>query len=131
MPMIGARGPRYHQVAANLRARIRDGRYRPGQRLPAETSLAAECDVGVDTVRAAIALLRNEGLVVTRHGYGTKVAEQHRREVIHVPRGTRIGGRMAGPEDRERWDIPEGAVVAMLVVGDEAWPSDRFEVVTD
>jgi DNA-binding transcriptional MocR family regulator len=131
MPMTGARGPRYHQVADDLRARIRDGDYRPGQRLPAETSLAAHYDVGVDTVRAAIAVLRNEGLVVTRHGYGSMVAEQHEREVIRVPKGTRIGGRMAGPEDRERWDIPEGAVVAMLVAGDEAWPADRFEIVTD
>lgn len=64
--------PFYLQLAAILRARI--GRGDLSGRLPSWVDLAADFDVGDSTVRHAIAVLRDEGLVVTRGGKGTYVA---------------------------------------------------------
>ncbi|MFC5746823.1 GntR family transcriptional regulator [Actinomadura rugatobispora] len=73
--------PAYLRIADQLRARIRDGRYPQGARLPTMADLRAEHGVSEIVVRQAIALLRGEGLVETRRGGGTivKVAPPVRR----------------------------------------------------
>ncbi|WP_213455766.1 GntR family transcriptional regulator [Rhizomonospora bruguierae] len=65
--------PRYRAIAAELRARIEDGRLAPGAPLPTENALMGEFGVSRGTVREAIAVLRSDGLVVTTHGRGTHV----------------------------------------------------------
>jgi GntR family transcriptional regulator len=67
--------PKYQQIADRLRAQINGGALQPGQRLPSEPDLAAEYDASRNTVRLAIALLINQGLVVSRQGLGTFVVE--------------------------------------------------------
>jgi GntR family transcriptional regulator len=67
--------PKYQQIADQLRARISGGALAPGQRLPSEPDLAAQYDASRNTVRLAIALLTNQGLVVSRQGLGTFVHE--------------------------------------------------------
>jgi GntR family transcriptional regulator len=67
--------PKYQQIADRLRAQISSGALEPGQRLPSEPDLAAEYDASRNTVRLAIALLINQGLVVSRQGLGTFVLE--------------------------------------------------------
>ena len=42
--------------------------------MPPERELARECGVAYDTVRRAVVLLRERGLIVTLHGRGTYVA---------------------------------------------------------
>lgn len=69
---------KYHRVAATLRREIQDGTYGPGYRLPSETQLVERFGVSQPTARAAIAVLRAEGLVNSFHGRGTFVRE-HRR----------------------------------------------------
>src|SRR5579859_2729203 len=64
----------YEQVAAHLAARIRAGDLAPGTRLPRETELGAEYGVAYHTVRGAIRILREQGLVITMHGRGNFVA---------------------------------------------------------
>jgi DNA-binding GntR family transcriptional regulator len=66
--------PVYEQIAARLREQIRSRKLRPGQRVPSETRMCQEYEVSRDTVRAAIRVLRDEGLVVTRTGKGSFVA---------------------------------------------------------
>lgn len=51
----------WHQVARIIRARIKDGTY--AVRLPGELLLAQDLGVARQTVRKAIALLREEGVV--------------------------------------------------------------------
>jgi len=63
----------YVQVADHLAARIASGELAPGSRLPAELDLAAEYGVAYHTVRGAVKLLRERGLVVTLRGRGTYV----------------------------------------------------------
>jgi len=68
--------PKYHQIADSLRAQIASGVLAPRQRLPSEPDLAALYDASRNTVRLAIALLTNQGLVESRQGLGTFVHEQ-------------------------------------------------------
>jgi GntR family transcriptional regulator len=67
--------PKYQQIAEQLRAQITSGALAPGQRLPSEPDLAAQYDASRNTVRLAIALLTNQGLVISRQGLGTFVHE--------------------------------------------------------
>src|SRR5580692_4291628 len=67
--------PKYQQIADRLRAQIKSGALEPGQRLPSEPDLAAAYAASRNTVRLAIALLINQGLVVSRQGLGTFVLE--------------------------------------------------------
>lgn len=62
-------------IADDLRAGIAAGTYRPGDRLPGENSLMQSYDVARMTARHALAMLRDEGLTVTRKGVGVFVRE--------------------------------------------------------
>ncbi|AZD93268.1 FadR/GntR family transcriptional regulator [Pseudomonas chlororaphis] len=66
----------YEQVADEIRAGIINGVYLPGSRLPSERDLAQRFMVSRPAVREAIGALQNEGMVVTRLGSGTYVAER-------------------------------------------------------
>lgn len=57
--------PMYRQLAGILRARIKSGDLPHLALLPSETTLVQEHGVSRDTVRKAIAVLRDEGLVFT------------------------------------------------------------------
>lgn len=63
------------QLSWRLRALIRTGELGPGERLPSFRRLAEWAGVNVGTVRAVYEALERDGLVVTRHGQGTFVAE--------------------------------------------------------
>jgi GntR family transcriptional regulator len=65
--------PSYQQLARQLRDRIRAGTYAPGGPLPSITYLTGETGLAVNTVRRAVALLADEGYVVTVPGRGTYV----------------------------------------------------------
>ncbi|SRR5579875_324127 len=66
---------KYQAIAHELRARIDSGALAPGERLPSEPDLVRQFNASRNTVRLALALLTNQGLVVTRQGLGTFVAE--------------------------------------------------------
>ncbi len=78
----GARGvlrsvPRaYEAVAHELLVLILGGHLAPGERLPSERQLAARFGVSRPTIREALGALESRGLVVTRQGSGTFVAER-------------------------------------------------------
>jgi GntR family transcriptional regulator len=69
---------KYQQIADRLRAQIDGGALRPGERLPSEPELVAEYNASRNTVRLAIALLTNQGLVTSHQGLGTFVLEPTR-----------------------------------------------------
>ncbi|WP_410811157.1 GntR family transcriptional regulator [Micromonospora sp. 067-2] len=70
--------PRYRVIADQLRDRIESGNIPPGALLPTESALTSEFRASRGTVRQAIAVLREEGLVTTEHGRGTSA-----RPIIH------------------------------------------------
>ena len=65
-----------HSIAQELRTRIRDGEWRPGDRIPSEPELARRRTVSRSSMRAAITLLEEEGYVRREHGSGTYVTHR-------------------------------------------------------
>ncbi len=63
----------YQRVAADIAARVEDGTYKLGQRLPGERDLAEEFGVSRPTIREAMIALEIRGLVEARHGSGLYV----------------------------------------------------------
>jgi DNA-binding GntR family transcriptional regulator len=72
---LAGRGPAplYLQVAQLIERRIRERALPVGALLPTENELAAALDVSRQTVRFAIAHLRERGLLSARKGVGTRV----------------------------------------------------------
>lgn len=66
----------YERLADHLEARIRSGEFAPGVRLPGEVALREEYVVSLSTVRSAMRLLRQRGLVKTRAPIGTFVVSE-------------------------------------------------------
>lgn len=71
----GTPTPPYRQLAAIIRIQIERGKLERGQQLPSLLELSETYGVSLSTVRKAIGLLKDEGLVVSVGGYGTFVAE--------------------------------------------------------
>lgn len=65
--------PLYVQLADILRAMVQSGELQPRSPLPSESYLQQEHGVARGTVRMAVGILREEGLVVTIAGRGTFV----------------------------------------------------------
>lgn len=74
----------YPQIADDLRHRIESGDLAPGARLESERTLAEHYKVARTTIREALKVLRNEGLVIPRQGSGVYVSE--RRQMIRLSR---------------------------------------------
>jgi DNA-binding transcriptional MocR family regulator len=86
------------------------GELRPGMRLPSERALAARLSVSRVTVVRALARLRHEGLVHTRHGSGTFVATSDRLIDTVAARQDRAGpAAVAGADALDlRWATTAG-----------------------
>ncbi|PSH60873.1 phosphonate metabolism transcriptional regulator PhnF [Phyllobacterium sophorae] len=67
-------------VAERIEKDIKTGRYKPGDRLPTEFELASELNVHRNTVRRAMAVLKERDLLRIEQGRGTFVRE---RKVRH------------------------------------------------
>jgi GntR family transcriptional repressor for pyruvate dehydrogenase complex len=77
-PLGGPRGLA-HEVVQRLTTEITSGKLAPGERMPTEQEMIAAFGVSRTVIREAVAALRSEGLVVTRQGIGTIVADGTRR----------------------------------------------------
>lgn len=63
------------RIAAALREQIVSGALRPGDRVPSTRQLVRDWGVAMATASRALALLRDEGIVITRVGSGTIVRD--------------------------------------------------------
>lgn len=66
---------RYGKLALALRERILQGEWTPGDVIPSESSLAQSYGVALGTLRQALALLVEDGVLQRRHGKGTFVTK--------------------------------------------------------
>src|SRR5690348_16086068 len=83
------------QLAWRLRVLIASGQLPPGARLPGVRELASGTGVNVNTARAVYRRLTDDGLIASRHGLGTFVAED-------APRSPDLGRLAAEAVDDAR-----------------------------
>src|SRR5699024_12436971 len=95
---------RYRQIARALRREIKEGQLRPGGRLESEKQLEERFGASRNTVRLALGMLRNQGLVISRPGRGHFVQDVEIGRASCRERGTRAGkkGRWKERGRRER-----------------------------
>jgi DNA-binding transcriptional regulator YhcF (GntR family) len=98
------------QLAWRLRALISSGRLAAGDRMPSVRALAEWAGVNVNTVRGVYARLEDEGLVSTRHGRGTFVAERAQGS----PEVERIAGEAIAEARAAGVDLRDVAIVALV-----------------
>jgi GntR family transcriptional regulator len=75
MPVVRSRHVRFQEIAEEIRRRIRAGDVRPGERVGTYESLSKDYGAAIGTIRNAIAVLADEGLITTTQGVGIFVAE--------------------------------------------------------
>ncbi|MEZ5871762.1 MAG: FadR/GntR family transcriptional regulator [Nitratireductor sp.] len=131
------------EVAHQIEALILEGVLRVGERLPGERELASETGVSRPIVREALKSLETRGIIESRHGEGTFVADiigtvftpqvsgllashrkatfdylEYRREVEGVT--ARLAAMRATPADRE-------LLIELMERMEDAWRNDDFE----
>jgi len=112
--------PKYHRIAESIRQQVRAGDLKPGDRLPAETSIAEDHNTSVPTVRQAMAVLRAEGIVESRHGIGTFIRTEARLQRRSRSRYGEARGRTGLLNNTFRHDI--------VAAGPEPAPAHIAEV---
>lgn len=117
---------RYRAVARSLRDAIARGEYATGAQLPSESELEAQFDVSRGTVRQAFAVLRAEGLIVSRRGARRVVTGGERAqgfaELMSFSAWARSVGEVPGGRVVELLRRPATAEeAAQLDVDDDAW----------
>ena len=74
----------FEQVSRALSNQIHAGRWKPGELLPNEIELATEFQVAQGTMRRALKLLVDSGLLIRQQGRGTFVAEfRHNEDIVY------------------------------------------------
>jgi len=93
------RRPMYLQIIEQIRHRVAIGDWKPGHELPSIRALAVATQVSVITVKRAYLELERDGVIVTRQGKGSFVADnvdlglQLKREELsqHLAAAAEIG----------------------------------------
>jgi GntR family transcriptional regulator len=78
---IPIREPKYLRIHRDLTDRITGGQWPAGCPLPSQQQLAAQFGVSVMTLRQALQLLADDGLIEARHGTGTYVAARYAHDL--------------------------------------------------
>lgn len=76
--------PLYFQIAEQLERAIREGRLAAGERLGNEIALANQLGLSRPTVRQAIQVLVDKGLLVRKRGVGTQVVQNRIRRSVEL-----------------------------------------------
>lgn len=76
--MVAESAALYQELAIRLRRAVGDGTYPPGSRLPSEHELAQSFGVARSTVRRALAILNEDGVIASHQGARRTVLAQPR-----------------------------------------------------
>jgi GntR family transcriptional regulator, transcriptional repressor for pyruvate dehydrogenase complex len=116
-------------IADRLRRQIGSGQLKPGEQLPGHRDLAAMFSVSVGSVREAISMLVSEGLIATRAGHGTFVAES--TEQIPTIWSASPLDRNKVQELIDAREILEGALAAMAAERATAEQIEKLRSIVD
>jgi len=129
--------PLYFQVAQQLEREIREGLLAPGDRIATETTLAQQLGLSRPTLRQAIQLLVDKGLVVRKRGVGTQVVGREIRRAVELTSlhdDLRRAGQQPRTEVLSCRQEPADEVVAAelnLVAGSPVWRLERLRGVDE
>jgi GntR family transcriptional regulator len=129
------RRPLYLEVIDVLMKDIQEGKYAPGARLPSEEQLAREMGISRVSLREALRVLAEDGILFRRHGSGTYVRDQKATPVQDLSTILSISTmfKKAGLEHQviraDHRKIPAARKVAeklALHPGEEVWEVERL-----
>jgi GntR family transcriptional regulator/MocR family aminotransferase len=118
--------PTYVRLAEGLRRAILEGRFRPGERLPATRVVARSLGIARNTVLEAYDHLSAEGYLAARHGSGTYVAPELPDRAFRprrAPSPTAAGGS-GGPSELSEFARRLGGIDTGPTVGPGRLPYD-------
>ncbi|MFG3233612.1 GntR family transcriptional regulator [Streptomyces antibioticus] len=96
--------PKYIRLAQTIQQRIEDGTYAPGSKVPSENQLVQAFGMSRPTVVRALELLKRDGWLESRQGYGT------------IVRGRSAGVERKDRRGREALERDESQTPGRLVV---------------
>jgi GntR family transcriptional regulator len=108
--MVAERTIRYRDIARDLRRRVQAGEYAGGKVLPSEAELSTSYDASRVTIRRALEVLRDEGLIDARQGFGWFVATDPLRQSL--ARLSTIEAQLAASGRRPQRRVLDFAFVA-------------------
>ena len=127
--------PLYFQVAEQLEKAIVEGELAPGDRIENEVALAGELGLSRPTMRQAIQLLVDKGLLVRKRGVGTQVVHSQIRrpvELTSLHDDLKRAGQSPQTEvlSCERWEA-DGHIAQelRLPAGSPVWSLERLRYV--
>jgi DNA-binding GntR family transcriptional regulator len=129
--------PLYFQVAEQLEKAILDGSLSAGDRITNEISLARELGLSRPTMRQAIQVLVDKGLLVRKRGVGTQVVQGKVHRPLEL---TSLYDDLAKAGQRQRTEVltlgrrPADDTLAgelQLDPGEEVWFLERLRFVND
>lgn len=129
--------PLYFQVAEQVEQAIVDGELRPGDRLETEVALAKQLGLSRPTMRQAIQLLVDKGMLVRKRGVGTQVVHgQVRRSLELTSLFDDLSSAGQKPRTRillcERTAADETLAHALQIApGAEIWALERLRLIGD
>ncbi|NRA03322.1 MAG: FadR family transcriptional regulator [Myxococcales bacterium] len=112
--MSDASGSRSGSVAERIQARILDGTYRQGERLPGERELALELRVNRSSVREALKKLEELRLVRIHQGSGIRVRSLEGASLELIPQMLLGAGRLDLSLLRDLLELREVFVLGVL-----------------
>lgn len=101
----GSRVPVYLRLAAVIREQIIAGELLPGAAVPSEPYLSAQYGVSRQSVRNAIAVLREQGWILTHRSRGSVVLPVQSPRVIAAGLNDVIRARLPVPGDPDMNDV--------------------------
>ena len=109
------KAPLYVQVYGTITGWLKEGKYKPGDKLPGENILAEQLNVSRGTLRQAMLLLQEDGLIMNHQGKGNivlsnKDMSQSGMEKICNP----IGFQPPTPKYQEVLKLSASTVIAII-----------------
>ena len=127
--------PLYFQVAEQFERAIISGKIAPGERIANEVALAQELGLSRPTMRQAIQVLVDKGMLVRKRGVGTQVVRGKIRRSVEL---TSLFDDLSAAGQKPRTDVvslgkvPADEDVArelQLVKGEDVWSLERIRYV--
>lgn len=92
----------YRQIAIDIAENVVRGKYAPGQKLFGRSVLASHYKVSPETIRKAIFLLKDVGIVETERGSGTEVVSKEKAEAF-IKRNSSVNNLKSVKKEIETW----------------------------